>query len=152
MGVTDIQELKDDIKNLDKKLDKNEENMNKRLEKNEENMNKFMEVTSNAINKMADVITDIKCSMAKDYAEKSDLKEIEKNINDRIENNNTNRKNDIKQLEFLIIDNKKDSDSKIEALKNNDSISISQTVKYAFITILGTGIGLGIAQLWNAFK
>jgi len=113
LGVDDMQEfkeLKDDIKCLDKKLDKNEENMNKRLEKNEENMNKFMEVVGASMSKLTEAMTEMKLAMVKDYCEKDDLEKLDIKINMKLDECNNNRKHDIKEL-----------DKKVEIIKESQT-------------------------------
>lgn len=57
----------------------------------------------------------------------------------------------VDNLDKKVDKNNEDLTKKIEEITKDNTISIPQTVKYIFITILGTGIGLGIAQLWQAF-
>ena len=129
MGNNDILELKEDIKNLDKKLDKNEANMNKRLEKNEENMNKFMDVTSGAINKLTETMTDLKLIMIKDYVEKSDLEKTEINLFEKIDQNNTSRKKDIKE-----------TNERVDKIEKSGSVSFNDILRYIFFIAVSSGV------------
>ena len=126
-----MQELKNDIKSLDKKLDKNEENMNKRLEKNEENMNRFMEKTSVAINKMSDVIVEIKLAMVREYIEKEELEKVETNLNKKIDINNDNRKQDIKNTNI-----------RVDGLERDNSLKIPDIIRKILYLALGGGVAL----------
>lgn len=128
MGSNDILELKEDIRNLDKKLDKNEESMNKRLEKNEENMNKFMDVTSGAINKLTETMSDLKLIMIKDYVEKQDLEKVEINLIDKIEQNNINRKKDIKE-----------TNDRVDCIEKSGSVSFNDILRYIFFIAVSSG-------------
>jgi predicted RNase H-like nuclease (RuvC/YqgF family) len=141
LGADDLQELKDDIKNLDR-------NVNKKLEKHEENLNKFMEMTSTAINKMAEAIFELKISMAKEYVEKQDLEKLDKKINnvatsieeeidkveinltEKININNNNRKQD----------NEK-TNARIDCIEKSNVITISTVVKYFLALGIGTSFG-----------
>jgi hypothetical protein len=131
LGADDMQELKNDIKSLDKKLDKNEENMNKRLEKNEENMNRFMEKTSVAINKMSDVIVEIKLAMVREYIEKEELEKVETNLNKKIDINNDNRKQDIKNTNI-----------RVDGLERDNSLKIPDIIRKILYLALGGGVAL----------
>jgi len=129
LGANDLQELKDDIKCLDQKLDKNEVNMNKRLEKNEENMNKFMETTVNAINKLSDAIMEMKLVMIKDYVEKEDLEKLDTRLNEKIEENNNNRK---KYEEKINI--------RIDMIEKDNSIKFNEILRYIFFICISSGV------------
>lgn len=128
MGNNDILELKEDIKNLDKKLDKNEENMNKRFEKNEENINKFMSTTGEAINKISETIMDFKVILAKEYVEKEDLEKVETKLNDKIDQNNTSRKKDIKE-----------TNERVDKMEKSGSVSFNDILRYIFFIAVSSG-------------
>jgi len=158
INLDQIEDLKDDIHHLDQKIDKFADSTDKRFEKVDENMTRSSEITANAISKMADAIIEIKVLLIKDYVEKSDLKEMEKNITDKMDINNTNRKSDVKQLELKIIENKKDiemkvnknkedADVKFEIIKNKDSVSVSKIIKGILYTVLISIGTLGLTKV-----
>jgi len=137
LGNDDLKELKEDIKQLDDKISKSEENTNKRLEKIENNMMKFTDSHNKSMTKMTEVISDIKIMLAKDYCEKKDLDKLEETLTDKIDENNKNRKKDIKDLD-LKIDN---LDVRIDDIEKNNAIDIPTIVKYTLFFIFSTSFG-----------
>jgi hypothetical protein len=131
LSLDDILELKQDIKCLDKKLDKNEENMNKRLEKNEDNMNKFMEVVGASISKLTEAMTEMKLAMVKDYIEKEELEKVETNLNKKIDINNDNRKQDIRNTNI-----------RVDGLERDNSLKIPDIIRKIIYLALGGGVAL----------
>ena len=152
----ELQGVKDSILVLDEKVDDLQSNTAKQMEKMEISISKLAESSMNAINKLTDAIVEIRLILAKQYIEKEDLKAVETNLVNKIENNNSSRKADIKTLQTAIITNKKelddkiiknkeDTDIKFNVIKNNDSISISQVIK----SILALGLSAGFGFLFS---
>jgi len=131
LSINDILELKEDIKCLDRKLDKNEDNMNKRLEKNEDNMNRFMEVVGTSIGKLTDAMTEMKLAIVKDLVEKEDLEKVEKNLNKKIDINNDNRKQDIRNTNI-----------RVDGLEKDNSLKIPDIIRKIIYLTLGGGLAL----------
>ncbi|MCE5220047.1 MAG: hypothetical protein LLF98_01965 [Clostridium sp.] len=145
MDKIDIQEIKDDIKHLDKKIDKlevgsikSEENTNKRLEKIEDNMMEFTKIHNESMGKLTESIGDIKLMLVKDYVEKKDLDEVEVHLTEKINENNINRKKDIKELNI-----------KIDTMNNNNSLNIPNTIKGFLILAMGSGITILVEKLFK---
>lgn len=142
-----MQELKNDIKCLDKKLDKNEENMNKRLEKNEENMNRFMEVVGASISKLTEAMTEMKLAMVKDYVEKEDLEKVEVKLTEKIDQCNDNRKQDIKILTIKVDANDKNLnrkiDTKFDEINKDNNINVPQLIKKGIEWLIIASLGIG---------
>jgi predicted transcriptional regulator len=146
------QELKEDIQHLDKKVDKSEENTNKRLEKIEENMmqftkihnesmNKITQTFNDAMTKVSDAINDVKLAMVKDYVEKDDLKEVEISLTEKINDVNSKRKLDIKELR-----------DDLTKSNNNNSINIPEIIKKLLSIGIISGATLFCEKIIHLFK
>ncbi len=135
----EFQDLKSSIQTLDKKVDDLQKNTGKQMEKMESSISKLADSSAQAINKLTETITNIQLLLAKDYICKEDLDKIELELKNDIYNievsltekiniNNTNRKNEIKEL-----------NSKITEIKNNSNINVVEVIRNIIYAILISG-------------
>lgn len=135
----EFQDLKSSIQTLDKKVDDLQKNTGKQMEKMESSISKLADSSAQAINKLTETITNIQLLLAKDYIckeeldkieleLKNDIYNIEVSLTEKINTNNTNRKNETKEL-----------NSKITEIKNNSNINVVEVIRNIIYAILISG-------------
>jgi hypothetical protein len=94
-------------------------------------MNKFMEVVGASISKLTEAMTEMKLAIVKDYIEKEELEKVETNLNKKIDINNDNRKQDIRNTNI-----------RVDGLERDNSLKIPDIIRKILYLALGGGVAL----------